>query len=283
MNTTINTITFLSELQEMGDPRTRNYPLVMNPLFVFPLILSYLYFVKVAGPKWMKNREPFEITNLIRLYNLAMVAINARFLYILLKTTYLPGGRYSLWCQGITGDMTEEMAKYYETGWFFVSVRYLDFLDTVFFVLRKKFTHITHLHVIHHTIVALNVWFWVLFAPEGQVALGLAINVFVHIVMYTYYFLATLGPGVQKYLWWKRYLTRLQIAQFIIIIAHLSIPLFVDCGFPKYLVFLGSAQTLLILCLFINFYIHAYIRGRSPAARSGRVANGGKLCSSKRD
>ncbi|KAG0431086.1 hypothetical protein HPB47_022112 [Ixodes persulcatus] len=199
----MNPVIFLSQIQQMGDPRTRDYPLVVNPFFVFPLIVGYLYFVKVAGPRWMKDREPFDIINIVRVYNLGMVAVNARFLYIVLKTTYLPGGRYSLWCQGITGYMDEELTQYYKDGWFFVAVRYVDFLDTVFFVLRKKFRQITHLHVIHHTIVAANVWFWTLFAPEGHVAFGLAINVFVHIIMYSYYFLATLGPGVQKYLWWK--------------------------------------------------------------------------------
>ncbi|KAM7292687.1 elongation of very long chain fatty acids protein AAEL008004 [Ixodes scapularis] len=251
----------------MGDPRTRDYPLVVNPFFVFPLILGYLYFVKVAGPRWMKDREPFDIINIVRMYNLGMVAVNARFLYIVLKTTYLPGGRYSLWCQGITGYMDEELTQYYKDGWFFVAVRYVDFLDTVFFVLRKKFRQITHLHVIHHTIVAANVWFWTLFAPEGHVAFGLAINVFVHIIMYSYYFLATLGPGVQKYLWWKKYLTTLQIAQFVLAMLHLSIPLFVDCGFPRYLILLGNAQTFLILVLFVNFYVHAYNR-KGPSIKN---------------
>ncbi|CAN7998836.1 unnamed protein product [Ixodes hexagonus] len=269
----MNPITFLGEIQQMGDPRTRNYPLVVNPAFVFPLILGYLYFVKVAGPRWMKKREAFEIINIVRLYNLVMVVINAGFLYHLLRLTYLPGGRYSLWCQGITGYMDDELTGYYKYGWFFTAARYVDFLDTVFFVLRKKFSQITHLHVIHHTVVAANVWFWTLFAPEGQVALGLAINEFVHVIMYSYYFLATLGPGMQKHLWWKKYLTKLQIAQFVVIIIHMCIPLFVNCGFPKYLIVLGVAQTFLILSLFINFYVHAYNRkGPSMESEKSSVA-----------
>ncbi|XP_002400757.3 elongation of very long chain fatty acids protein AAEL008004 [Ixodes scapularis] len=276
INVSMNPITFLNEIHKRGDPRTRDYPLVVNPFFVFPLILGYLYFVKVAGPRWMKNREPFEITNIVRFYNLCMVAVNARFLYIVLKNTYLPGGRYSLWCQGITGYMDEELTEYYKGGWFFVAVRYVDLLDTVFCVLRKKFRQITHLHVIHHVIVATNVWFWTLFAPEGQVALGLAINVFVHVIMYSYYFLATLGPGVQKYLWWKKYLTTLQIIQFGVSILHLSIPLFVDCGFPKYLIVLGNLQTFLILCLFVNFFVHTYKR-EGPSIKSEKSSAVGDL------
>lgn len=36
-------------------------------------------------------------------------------------------------------------------------------------------------------------------------------NTTVHILMYGYYFLAALGPSVRKYLWWKKYLTSIQI------------------------------------------------------------------------
>ena len=31
------------------------------------------------------------------------------------------------------------------------------------------------------------------------------LNMGVHIIMYFYYFMSAMGPGVQKYLWWKRY------------------------------------------------------------------------------
>ncbi|KAH7985860.1 hypothetical protein HPB51_026741 [Rhipicephalus microplus] len=256
---TENPIYFLANLQELGDPRTRHYPVVMNPLFVFPLVALYVYFVKVAGPRWMKDRQPFRIDGLVRLHNLLMVLANAKLCTSLMLSAYLPGGSYSFWCQGITGRVDGSFQELYKTGWIYVVFRYVDFLDTVFFVLRKKFNQITHLHVIHHVMVTLNVWFWVLFAPEGQVAFGLALNSFVHVVMYTYYLLANMGPSMRKYLWWKKYLTTMQIVQFVIIVVHMSIPLFIDCGFPRYLIFMGVAQTLLVLALFLNFYKKSYI------------------------
>ncbi|XP_037567534.1 elongation of very long chain fatty acids protein AAEL008004 [Dermacentor silvarum] len=254
-----NPIYFLTNLQQLGDPRTRHYPVVMNPLFVFPLVALYIYFVKVSGPRWMKDRQPFRIDGLVRVHNLLMVLANAKLCATLMCSTYLPGGSYSFWCQGITGRTDDSLQELYRTGWVYVLFRYIDFLDTVFFVLRKKFNQITHLHVIHHVMVTLNVWFWVLFAPEGQVAFSLALNSFVHVVMYSYYLLANMGPTMRKYLWWKKYLTTLQIVQFVIIVAHMSIPLFVDCGFPRYLIFLGVVQTLLVLALFLNFYNKSYI------------------------
>lgn len=33
----------------------------------------------------------------------------------------------------------------------------------------------------------------------------------IHVMMYMYYLLAAMGPGMQKYLWWKKYLTIMQI------------------------------------------------------------------------
>jgi hypothetical protein len=47
--------------------------------------------------------------------------------------------------------------------------------------------------------------------PGGHGTLLGVINTFVHIIMYSYYMLAALGPQVQKYLWWKKYLTLLQM------------------------------------------------------------------------
>lgn len=51
------------------------------------------------------------------------------------------------------------------------------------------------------------------------------VNSFVHVVMYTYYGLAGLGPKVQKYLWWKRYVTILQlVSKEINILNHTEMP-----------------------------------------------------------
>ena len=50
------------------------------------------------------------------------------------------------------------------------------------------------------------------FAGGHGTLLGL-INSFVHIIMYSYYLLAALGPTVQKYLWWKKYITTLQMVR----------------------------------------------------------------------
>lgn len=40
---------------------------------------------------------------------------------------------------------------------------------------------------------------------------GAHMNAFIHVVMYLYYGLAACGPKFHKYLWWKRYLTIMQL------------------------------------------------------------------------
>jgi hypothetical protein len=40
-------------------------------------------------------------------------------------------------------------------------------------------------------------------------------NAFIHVVMYTYYGLSVF-PSLRRYLWWKRYLTQLQLVRMLI-------------------------------------------------------------------
>ena len=39
------------------------------------------------------------------------------------------------------------------------------------------------------------------------------LNCFVHTIMYTYYMLSAFGERVRKYLWWKKYVTVLQMVR----------------------------------------------------------------------
>ncbi|XP_064482460.1 very long chain fatty acid elongase AAEL008004-like [Ornithodoros turicata] len=242
------------------DPRTMGWSLSGDPKFMFPVIFAYLYIVKIGGPRWMMNRKPFQnLKPVIMAYNFAMVVTNSIFFVLYLRHSYLGGG-YNLFCQGVTYSRDDNTMALLNLTWWYIFVRIADFFDTIFFLLRKKFSHITVLHVVHHTLVVFSGWLWITFGCDGQVLLGICFNSFIHIIMYSYYFLAALGPSVQKYLWWKKYLTRLQILQFIILTIHVSIPMFYDCGYPMILTMLATAQGMLGLVLFINFYINAYYR-----------------------
>ena len=93
--------------------------------------------------------------------------------------------------------------------WYFFS-KFIDFMDSFFFVLRKKNNQLTSLHVIHHAIMPMVCWTFLKFVGGGHSTFFMFLNMGVHVVMYFYYLVSGLGPQVQKYLWWKRYITGLQ-------------------------------------------------------------------------
>jgi hypothetical protein len=106
--------------------------------------------------------------------------------------------------------------------------------------------------------------------------------------MYLYYFLSAFGPGMQPYLWWKRsarlrhldspastgtelkydrsrYLTRLQMAQFVCVFIHALLPLMFDCGYPKIVAQVMCLNAAAFFTLFANFYFCAYIKQKKKS------------------
>ncbi|KAH9383210.1 hypothetical protein HPB48_024045 [Haemaphysalis longicornis] len=251
------------------DPRTADWPLVGSKLFLGLLLSIYVYFVKIGGPRFMQSRKPYDgIKPIIQLYNAAMVLLNCYFVVAFASKTYLGGG-YSIFCQGIDFDARDEQTmSMLSLAWWYMMVRIADFLDTVFFVLRKKGAHISTLHVVHHVLVVFTMWFGLAFGTDGHAAFGIIFNGSVHVIMYSYYFLSSLGPAVQKHLWWKRHLTQLQLAQFVILFCHMLIPVFNDCGFPLVMACILLPQGIFFLVMFMRFYKRSYNNGKEAHASS---------------
>ncbi|KAL1439580.1 hypothetical protein MTO96_010109 [Rhipicephalus appendiculatus] len=258
------------------DPRTANWVLGGNRLFLASLLMVYVYVVKIGGPRFMKNRKPYDgIKPIVNIYNACMVVLNAYFMTAFLSRTYMGGG-YSLFCQGIDYEARDEVTmSLLNLCWWYMLVRIADFLDTVFFVLRKKDSHVSFLHVAHHIIVVYNGCYGAGYGPDGQAALSVILNCFVHVIMYAYYFLSLLGPAVQKHLWWKRYLTQVQVVQFCIIFVHMLIPLFYKCGYPRPHVYVLVCEAVFFFTMFMRFYFKAY-RDRNSPCRQTEGSDGGK-------
>lgn len=271
MSTIISLDSFLTDYLHLPqDPRTKDWVMVKYPSIVLSTISMYLYFVKVWGPRYMKGKQPYNLRTAILLYNAFMVIASAVFFIRIMSLTYAGGG-YSLFCQGLNYSTEPKAIELLNVYWWLRLVRLADFLDTIFFVLRKKFNQVSTLHVVHHSLVALDCWFWHRIGTDGHTSFIISLNTFVHVVMYTYYFLSSLGPRFQKYLWWKRYLTQLQITQFIVAMFHGSIPLFYDCGYPTLYVYFAMPQGVLFLYLFFQFYFKVYFH--SPGKGFHTVCN----------
>ena len=84
------------------------------------------------------------------------------------------------------------------------------------------------------------------------------LNSFVHTIMYSYYALAAFGPTIQPYLWWKRYITQIQITQFAIFITYSLILTKFQSGYPSFWFWCGFIQSPIFFYLFTSFYIKSY-------------------------
>lgn len=217
----------------------------------------------------MRNRKPYDLKMAIRLYNLLLVAINA-YLFVGSLLSFRYGLDFWGCGEALSNNKREIMLHY---GHLFFHTRYLEFFDTFFFILRKKNSQISFLHVFHHAVVPTLMYTGLKFYPIPFNSLLPLTNMFVHIIMYAYYGLATFGPSMQPYLWWKKYLTTLQISQFALLIIHCSQSIIFmhrpECKFPVPLVIINTCIGLTFLSLFISFYRRTY----KHAAKSHSSSN----------
>lgn len=228
-----------------------------SPLPSVMICFAYVYLVKVLGPKLMKNRPAFQLQRTLMAYNLFQIIVNSWLFYELGRFGWL-SGNYSFICQPVDYSNSEAAVRVLRAGYCFYISKFIDLFDTMFFVLRKKNTQVTLLHVIHHGILPMTVWPGIRFVCGGHASFFAFLNTLVHVVMYFYYFMSAMGPSYQKYLGWKKHLTSFQMIQFVMASCHCFQLIFVDCDFPIAFCWWIGCHELIFLCLFINFYKNAY-------------------------
>ncbi|XP_060650422.1 elongation of very long chain fatty acids protein 7 [Drosophila nasuta] len=259
-------------MDNKSDQRTRDYPLMSSPFPTIAISLSYAYFVKVLGPKLMENRKPFELRKVLIVYNALQVLFSSWLFYESCLGGWLNG--YNWRCEPVDYSFSPHAIRTANGCWWYYFSKFTEFFDTFFFVMRKRYDQVSTLHVIHHGIMPVSVWWGVKFTPGGHSTFFGFLNTFVHIFMYAYYMLAAMGPKVQKYLWWKKYLTVMQMIQFVMVMVH-SFQLFFknDCNYPIGFAYFIGAHAVMFYFLFSNFYKRAYVK-RDGKDKSTVKANG---------
>ena len=61
----------------VADPRTNDWILVGGPLPLLMILIMYNYFCRSAGPRWMKDRKPFDLKYVLIVYNAVQVVFSA--------------------------------------------------------------------------------------------------------------------------------------------------------------------------------------------------------------
>eukprot|EP01132_Coremiostelium_polycephalum_P002427 gene2427-2997_t len=225
-----------------------------------PLIASFSYlFIIYLLQNFMKNRKEIKLHSFALFHNLFLSLLS---LVMFCGVIYYPV--YIGFTKGFYDMCCTDHDNGYTHFWYYVFYlsKVYEFVDTFIQVLRKK--QLIFLHVYHHFIT-----FWLCWVNlrerTGVQWADISANCFVHIVMYFYYFQCErkISP------WWKKYITVVQIIQFVFDITfHLIWHYYHsvtggDCSGTIAGTWFSNFVILSFLVLFLDFFIKSYTSKRS--------------------
>ena len=180
------------------------------------ILLNVFYFVAIfVLTKIMKKREAFNPRKFMIFYNFTCMCL-ATYCFVGMVWFYYSKGN-AFTCQTVDFDTNDSkwlahVENEIEINPSYVQ-KYWEYIDTFLFVLRKSFRQVTFLHVYHHSSVTAVVRLFLMTYPGGDNCILVIANSFIHMLMYTHYLCSVLKMKC----WWRSYLTKLQLIQFLII------------------------------------------------------------------
>ncbi|KAG0183398.1 hypothetical protein DFQ29_005774 [Apophysomyces sp. BC1021] len=204
----------------------------------------------------MRNTPPFTCKTLFQIHNVLLTAVSGILLALLVEQVFPQLVRHGLYYSVCSQDAwTSKHELLYYLNYL---VKYWELADTVFLVLKKKKLGNMTMALCYTQLVGKTTVSW----------LPIVLNLSVHVLMYYYYFRA--ASGVR--LWWKKYLTSMQISQFVIDLVAIYacgysyfaysygnfLPNFGTCSGTETSAIFGCALLTSYLFLFINFYRLTY-------------------------
>lgn len=207
----------------------------------------------------MRTRKAFDLTTLLRFYNIYQVLFC---LYIVLRIpSYDFELKYSWVCdtdsRGSYDEMSDIQKRWLEATTAVLGLRMSEYFETLFYVLRKKQSQVTFLHVFHHIAVTFLLWVYGKYGLEKNGGFVIAVNSAVHVVMYAYFIFSSYEATRKTAEKFKQHMTMFQIIQLLVLLGH-SIRMIAACNAPIYYLLLAPAVAALV-ALFINFYVRTYV------------------------
>eukprot|EP01060_Flectonema_neradi_P033630 TRINITY_DN569_c4_g1_i1.p1 TRINITY_DN569_c4_g1~~TRINITY_DN569_c4_g1_i1.p1 ORF type:complete len:264 (+),score=37.09 TRINITY_DN569_c4_g1_i1:49-840(+) len=201
----------------------------------------------------MDSVPAFDLKWFRAIYNLSCVILSASSLFLIVKGTMEElGSTFGFVCNN---SEQKEVPQIRMAIYIFYLSKFFEFTDTFIMILRKKFNQVSFLHVYHHASISAVVWVYLRYTHGGDDYLAVGFNSFVHVLMYSHYFVTTFGVSAP----WKSLLTSLQLLQFICIFSQSAAALYLHCGWPDFLNVLQMCYMISMLILFGNFFLKSYV------------------------
>jgi len=245
------------------------------------------YLGVIFGLQWfMKDKKPIKPRLILILHNGFLTLISGALLVAmvlnLVPKLFSKGLRYGI-CSPFMNTDNSLVFMYYVN----YLIKYYEMLDTVFLVLNKK--PLKFLHVYHHAATMFLCWTQLVGDTSVQ-WVPIVLNLSVHVPMYYYYTRLTITPGVK--IWWKKYLTTMQITQFVLDLFFVyyctvfgniyrddPLPhsfdswLHSDCYGTRPAGFTGCFILTSYLYLFVDFFIKTYSQPKTRPPRAEKKLN----------
>ncbi|KAM7474627.1 hypothetical protein LguiB_021870 [Lonicera macranthoides] len=178
-----------------------------SPLFLTLTVLTYisLTYILLPTPRAATLRRISAIHNLLLIFLSFLMAVGG----ILSALSMMPHHR---WIFFFPTNQTPPRGLLFFWAQVFYLSKLLEFTDTALIVLGGTSNRrLSFLHVYHHALVVVMSYRW-LYTSQSLLVIGMVLNATVHVMMYGYYFLCTIGRRPS----WKRWVTDCQIIQFLL-------------------------------------------------------------------
>ena len=218
-----------------------------------PGVFTCIYLAMVfGGIRYMKDRPEFQIKPFIFTYNLYQCILNVWCVAAMAHEVYTNPHFTGVWGnvpqRGLGGFRISFLV------WVHYNNKFVELLDTLWMILRKKNNQVSFLHCYHHVLL-IWAWFFVCKVESGgDCYFGAMVNSFIHVIMYGYYTLALLNFSCP----WKRYITNCQMLQFCLCLAH-SCYVVWNKNMPIELPLVQGFVMINMLILFGQFYVKSYL------------------------
>ncbi|KAI9497967.1 ELO family [Zychaea mexicana] len=233
------------------------------------------YLMVIFGGQYiLRDSMPLRPKFIFQVHNLLLTLVSLAILLLLIEQLVPQLVRHGLYWTICSFDAwTQKHELLYYLNYL---VKYWELIDTVFLVVKKKklggdekerADGFKFLHVFHHS-MTMVLCYTQLVGRTTVSWVPIVLNLTVHVLMYYYYFRTASGAKI----WWKKYLTTMQIIQFVIDLFviysctytfyankyALQLPNFGTCSGGEGAAWFGCAILSSYLVLFINFYRMTY-------------------------
>lgn len=245
--------------EELADDRTKDWILINSPSILLVSTISYLYFVLRCGPRYMENKKAYSLKTTIRIYNVFQIVANAVIVYHIFEVGWYRDRFF--YCRPIDYSITPQTMKIASVMWYLLILKLIDYVETAFFILRKKQRQVSFLHLYHHVSTVVIAWLCGKYTLTGMILTVPVINCTIHVIMYSYYLAASFGPSVQKYLnKIKPLITIMQMVQFVLLILYVSQAYIPGCTNVTFIPTVMLVNLLINFYLFYQFYQESYVK-----------------------